>query len=54
MRAEPNADKMNTSIMPQQARETKKEPLPSNERYRDYALPCGLKNIGNSKYFVSL
>lgn len=36
---------------PQQP-EKKKEPLPTNERYRDFALPSGLKNIGNSKFAI--
>lgn len=36
-----------------QQREKKKEPLPTNERYRDYKLPSGIKNIGNSKSYLS-
>lgn len=28
----------------------KAEPIPQNERVRDYSLPVGLKNIGNSKF----
>jgi ubiquitin C-terminal hydrolase len=50
---ESNLDKFATNNMRAQP-EKKKEPLPSNERYRDYKLPSGLKNIGNSKYIICM
>lgn len=28
------------------------EPVPSNERCRDYDVPSGLKNVGNSKCYL--
>lgn len=29
------------------------EPVPMNERERVKDAPCGLKNVGNSKYYIS-
>ena len=47
-----NQDKMQNQSNNQVTQQKKKEPLPLNERYRDYNLPSGIKNIGNSKFEV--